>query len=177
MTVSPIFAQCFAVVVGLEGGYDNSSYDPGNWTSGRVGSGILKGTAWGISAASYPQLNIKSLTQADAQEIYLRDYWTPAHCDVMPTGLALMVFDSAVNNGVHRAIVFLQTMLRVTADGVMGPQTLAAVASIPDVDAACIEFLAQRLRFMASLPTWEAFSLGWSRRLCALPFKVSALLR
>lgn len=175
--ISPIFASCFAVVVGLEGGYDNSSYDPGNWTGGRVGSGILKGTAWGISAGSYPALNIRGLSQADAQAIYLRDYWTPASCDIMPTGLALMVFDSAVNNGVHRAITFLQIMLKVDADGIVGPRTLAAIAAISDVDAACIEFLAQRLRFMASLPTWATFGLGWSRRLCGLPFKVSALVQ
>ena len=46
--------------------------------------------------------------------------------------------------------------------------TLAAAASAPGA-ALCAEFQAQRLSFMASLPTWRAFGLGWARRLCARP--------
>lgn len=36
--------------------------DKGNWTGGRVGVGQLKGTKYGISAAAYLHLGIKSLT-------------------------------------------------------------------------------------------------------------------
>jgi lysozyme family protein len=36
--------------------------------------------------------------------------------------------------------------------------------------AICAEFQAQRMAFMASLPTWKTFGLGWSRRLCRLPY-------
>jgi hypothetical protein len=31
--------------------------------------------------------------------------------------------------------------------------------------------MAQRLAFMAALPTWKLFGLGWARRLCALPWQ------
>jgi lysozyme family protein len=37
--------------------------------------------------------------------------------------------------------------------------------------ALCAEFLARRLSFMASLPTWRTFGLGWARRLCSLPYQ------
>jgi hypothetical protein len=32
--------------------------DPGNWTGGAIGKGELRGTKWGISAQTYPQIDI-----------------------------------------------------------------------------------------------------------------------
>jgi lysozyme family protein len=64
-------------------------------------------------------------------------------------------------------------------DGVIGQKTLSAVdqaAARPDglIDLGA-EFLAQRLLFMTSLPTWRTFGLGWARRLCRLPYEALAL--
>ena len=80
--------------------------------------------------------------------------------------------DAAVNNGVARAVRWLQGALGVSPDGAMGPATLAAVDAQAGRGAPlCAEFQAQRLSFMAGLPTWRTFGTGWSRRLCALPFQ------
>jgi len=76
--------QAFAIVVGHEGSFDRTSADPGNWTAGRVGSGELRGTKYGISAAAYPSLDIEDLTLADAKAIYQRDYWSQINADRMP---------------------------------------------------------------------------------------------
>jgi lysozyme family protein len=171
-----LFDQVFTIVIGHEGGFTAAPSDPGNWTGGKCGLGICRGTNWGISAASYPDLDIQHLSQADAAAIYQRDYWTPVAGDQLPPPLALLVFDAAVNNGVSRAVRWLQAILGVMQDGAIGPVTLAALAS-RDGDGAtlCAEYLAQRLIFMAALPTWKTFGEGWARRLCALPFQAVSI--
>jgi lysozyme family protein len=59
----------------------------------------------------------------------------------------------------------------VVPDGVIGAATLAAVDARSGGGAAVLaEFQAQRLMFMAGLPTWRTFGAGWARRLCRLPF-------
>ena len=168
------FAQAFAIVVGHEGGFSAERADPGNWTSGTVGRGRLRGTKFGISAAAYPTLDIAGLTMADAEAIYRRDYWIPVSAEAMPPPLALIVFDSAINNGVERAVRWLQMALGTSVDGDLGPETLAclrALAKPEEITATCTEFQAQRFDFMANLPTWRSFGLGWARRLCALPYQ------
>ena len=166
------FDQAFGLVISAEGGYSANQADPGNWTGGRCGMGECRGTNWGISAAAYPQLDIHALTEAQAREVYRRDYWDRAGCGQLPPPLALLVFDAAVNNGVGRATRWLQAALGVAQDGAVGPATLAAAQAQAGQGAAlCAEFQARRLAFMAGLPTWRAFGAGWARRLCALPFQ------
>ena len=164
-----IFERAFAVVVGEEGGFTDNPADAGNWTGGRCGAGRCAGTKFGISAAAYPALDIAGLRIEAAREIYRRDYWGKLRGDALPPALALLVFDAAVNNGVGRAVRWLQVAAGVTADGVMGEATLAAVR-VRASPAILAEFQAQRLVFMAALPTWRTFGLGWARRLCRLPF-------
>jgi lysozyme family protein len=169
-----MFEQAFAILIGHEGGYDTTHDDPGNWTSGRVGSGLLRGTKFGISAGSYPSLDVAAIQLADAQAIYKRDFWDPLQTDDMPPPLALLVFDAAVNNGKTHASTWLQIAVGADPDGQIGPrtlQTLQQAASSKGGAAICAEFMAQRLAFMSALPTWRIFGLGWSRRLCALPYQ------
>ena len=168
--MSDAFDRCFAITVGHEGGQlDLNPNDSGNWTGGSVGYGELRGSKFGISAAAYPSLKISDLTLEQAKNLYFQDYWTPVSGDALPLPLAVLVFDAAVNNGIHRATIWLQVALDVGADGLIGPVTLAA-AHNRGVDA-CPAFLAQRIYFMAGLPAWHDFGLGWSRRLAALPYQ------
>lgn len=172
MMADSAFARAFRVVVGEEGGYTTNPADPGNWTSGQCGAGRCAGTKFGISAAAYPGLDIAGLSLGDAQAIYRRDYWDRVQGDALPPPLALLVFDAAVNNGVGRAVRWLQQALGVQADGVPGAATVAAVhAHAGDGAALMAEFQALRMAFMAGLPTWRTFGLGWARRLCRLPYE------
>lgn len=165
------FDQAFRIVVGEEGGYTANPADPGNWTGGACGRGACNGTRYGVSAAAYPGLAIATLTLDAARAIYRRDYWDPVGGDSLPPALALLVFDAAVNNGVSRAVRWLQGAAGVAPDGAIGPRTLAAVTASAGQGAALLaEFQAQRLLFMAGLPTWRTFGLGWARRLCRLPY-------
>jgi lysozyme family protein len=168
-----IFPRIFAIVVGHEGeALDLTREDRGNWTGGVVGRGELRGSKFGLSAASYPNVDIAALTLESACAIARRDFWEKMRGAALPPALALLVFDAAYNNGLSRAVRWLQAAVGVNADGVIGPATLAAVASrAGDGATLCAEFQAQRLAFMASLPTWPVFGLGWARRLCALPYQ------
>ncbi len=172
--VSDAFLRAYPIVAGAEGGLTTDPADPGNWTGGARGRGVCRGTQWGISAAAYPTLDIVRLTLADAQTLYRRDYWDRVHGDELPPAVALLVFDAAVNNGVGRAVRWLQAAAGVAADGVLGAATLAAVHAMPAL-ALLVEFQAQRMVFMAGLPTWRSFGLGWARRLCRLAFDAAVM--
>lgn len=117
------------IVLKKEGGYTKNPKDSGNWTGGKPNRGVLKGTKFGISAKSYPDLDIKNLTRADAVSIYKRDYWDKIKADLLPEALRLTVFDMAVNAGVTRAAELLQEICNVERDGIIGPVTLSAAQS------------------------------------------------
>jgi lysozyme family protein len=167
------FARCFAFTLGAEGGYSNNPADPGNWTGGAVGNGELRGTKFGVSASAYPQLDIANLTEEQAEEIYRRDYWAPLQGDSLPLPIALVVFDAAVNAGPKRAVFWLQQATGVPADGVLGPDTLAAL-NAGDPLALAREALVRRLDFSTHLSSWASFGLGWSRRIISLAGEISS---
>jgi lysozyme family protein len=157
------FEQAFTIVLGHEGGYSDDPADPG----GR--------TKYGISARAYPRLDIGSLTLEDAQRIYERDYWLAAGCDLADPGLALVLFDAAVNCGVSQAVRWLQAALGVSVDGVLGPQTLQAIERCNNPVGTLAELHSARIHMMAGLPTWAKFGRGWSRRLALLPFQAAGM--
>lgn len=160
------FDRAFELLIGHEGGYTTNRNDRGNWTGGVVGKGELKGTKFGIAASSYPKLDIKNITLAQAKAIYLRDFWTRAKCDQLPSTVRFDVFDVAVNSGVKRSAILLQKALGVTADGIIGKQTMAAVNKF-DPEQLLMLYAAQRIYFYANLKDWQHFGKGWARRVAS----------
>lgn len=157
------FDAAFALVVDVEGGLSMDPSDPGNWTGGACGRGALCGTKYGISAASYPGIDIATLTLDGAKGFYRIGYWAPWSMDRMPPAIATLAFDAAVNEGPGWAIPALQRAAGVIDDGKIGPVSLAAITRNPD--SVLAEFAAQRALRYASLPAFPRFGLGWLRRL------------
>lgn len=147
-----------------EGGYSDEADDPGNWTGGVVGKGELRGTKYGISAAAYPDIDILSLTAAEASELYRRDYLQPIGAGRFREGVAFQLFDLAVNSGPARAVRLLQKAIGVVDDGVVGPVTLGRLRALSEGDVIML-VLAERLDFMRGLKGWSAFGNGWMRRI------------
>jgi lysozyme family protein len=147
-----------------EGGYTNNPKDPGNWTGGKVGQGRLLGTKFGIAANTYPNVDIPGLTIEKASAIYRRDYWIASGADRMPPAVGFQLLDGAINSGVKRSVQWLQQAVGVTADGVVGPRTIAAVGAMDPADVVLM-MLAARLAFMADLTSWADFGRGWARRI------------
>ncbi len=78
-------------------------------------------TKYGISKRSYPQVDIAALTEADAKEIYRRDFWAKIRGDDLPAGIDLATLDPSINSGRARGVRWMQQGLGIMADGVMGP--------------------------------------------------------
>jgi lysozyme family protein len=155
------FDKAFDRLIGIEGGFTDNPYDDGNWTGGRMGNGELKGTKFGIAAASYPALDIKNLTVADAKEIYQRDFWDvigKAH-----PAIKFQLFDAAVNHGRGNGIRILQRAIGVADDGSWGRVSQAALDAM-DPNDVLFRFIAYRLKFWAKLTKFDEFGRGWTNR-------------
>lgn len=128
-------------------------------------------TRFGITEAEARRVgyrgDMRELPLSLAQEIYRRDYWAAIKADELPVAIRYPMFDAAVNSGVPQATRWLQRAVGVRDDGIIGPVTLAA-AHQADAQRLKSAILAQRLRFMAGLSNWPAFSRGWSRRIADL---------
>lgn len=168
------FDQAFGILVdhAHEGGFSNDPQDKGNWTGGQIGSGVCKGTKYGISAASYPGEDIEHLTLERAKELYARDFWGPAGCDAVPDILKYDLFDTAVNTSAPghcvTAIKMLQHAVGETEDGVLGPHTLQALQSTPP-SRLLFRFDAARLVYYAGMSDaiWLRFGRGLVKRVAS----------
>lgn len=160
------FDRAFERLIGHEGGFTDDRKDRGNWTSGKIGVGQLKGTKYGISAMTYPTEDIAGLTLERAKRLYQRDFWGPAGCDAVPAGLKFDLFDTAVNSGVKTAVTLLQRAVGVHDDGILGPQTLLALSSTPALRVVG-RFNGHRLQFMTETGGWSTYNRGWARRIAA----------
>jgi len=161
------FDQAFHNLLGHEGGFTDDKRDPGNWTGGRVGVGELKGTNFGIAANTYPEEDIRNLTVDRAKLLYRRDFWNRIRADELPAVIRYPMFDAAVNSGVPQASRWLQRAVGATADGVIGPRTLAATNAM-EPQVVLRRLLSVRLRFMTGLSNWPVHGRGWARRIADL---------
>lgn len=156
-----------------EGGFVHNPKDPGGATNLGVTQATL--SHWRSSLVTADE--VKLLTKAEATSIYHALYWNVCRCPEHPPGLDLVLFDCAVNCGASRSAAFLQSLLGVKPDGVIGPITLDALEHFlfTDTDAlgsslnrwrALVEDLIQkRANYYATLPTYAEFGKGWMNRL------------
>ena len=145
------FAQMIERVLSHEGGYVSDSRDRGGETK------------FGISKRSYPTVDIKALTLADAKAIYKRDFWARVQGDKLHPAVAYQALDAAVNHGIGNAVRWLQRAAGVADDGAIGPVTIAALARHDPADLVLL-FNAERLAFYTKLSTWPTFGRGWVNR-------------
>ena len=116
-------------ILNAEGGYTNNPADPGGETK------------FGISKRSYPHIDIKSLTVAQAKEIYKNDFWLANKYDQIANDfIAEQALDLAVNIGPANANKILQKaynflancaneLALLSVDGTIGKNSIAAINS------------------------------------------------
>jgi lysozyme family protein len=148
------FDDVFKTLIGYEGGYSNNPADPG----GETMYGITKR----VAVANGYTGEMRDLTLDQAKAIAKSQYWDKFHCDQYDGAIGFEVFDAAFNGG--HPTQWLQQAAGVTADGVIGPATIAAIKAIDPVRV-CARFLAYRLEYMDSLNDWQTFSKGWAKRI------------
>ena len=153
------FDEAFHHLLGHEGGYVNHPDDPGGETN------------WGVTKVVARQHGyeglMKDMPVGIAKAIYRKSYWDAVQADNLPPAIRYAVFDAAVNSGVGTSVRWLQQAVGATADGVLGPKTLAAVHEL-NPDGVLRRMLAKRLTAMTSMSGWPSFSKGWARRVATL---------
>lgn len=153
------FEQCLAFVLKHEGKFVNHPKDPGGMTN----LGVTKRVWEEWIGHAVDEAEMRALTPDAVAPLYKKNYWDKIKADSLPAGVDYSVFDCAVNSGPSQAVKFIQRALNLTADGVIGPLTIAA-AEQRDPAELIEQFYEERLHFLQSLKTWDTFGKGWQRR-------------
>lgn len=170
---SPAFRNALTFVLSAERGYVNDPTDRGGETNLGISDkrdGVADGMT-DVDGDGKPDTRIRDLTVEQAGQIYFRDYWYPAYCQLWPDEVALFVFDSSVQHGAKKAVQLLQEAVGFTGksvDGIAGKNTRAAVESA-DPDWLMNRLYLRRSRYYADIiksnPSQGKFLNGWFNRL------------
>jgi len=163
------YKKALAFTLRYEGGYANHPNDKG----GETNRGITHTTYDTYrKVKGLPVQSVKLITDEEVNDIYYKMYWLTASCDKLPYPLNMVVFDAAVNHGPLKAIKLLQRILGLHQDGLVGPKTLAAVATIKDDYGACDDYMDEREAFfnaiVAANSSQSVFLKGWLNRVASL---------
>jgi len=189
------FERAFARTMGHEGGY---VYDPDD-AGGETYMGISRRfhprwPGWKtideiritsdheyFSAILYENLRVKN----EARAFYRDHYWDRFQGDLIPMQeIAEELFDTSVNMGVHRAVIFLQQALNllnrnqknysdISEDGGFGPQTLETFEiylKLENNNYSSLLIIMNTLqgmhyvKYMRDHPEQEKYARGWLKR-------------
>ncbi|MDR5661010.1 glycosyl hydrolase 108 family protein [Burkholderia cenocepacia] len=150
------FDDAFDALMGNEGGYSNNPKDPGGET------------IWGITArvarASGYLGPMRQLPRETAKAIAKKLYWDPLHLDSFDPRIAFQIFDAHYNGDGGHYVIWMQGSAGIAVDGLMGPNTIAAIQSTPPWRF-LLRWNSLRLQYFTSLQRWLDFGRGWTRRI------------
>lgn len=148
-----------AKVLEYEGGFVNHPRDTGGVTNLGITKRVYE--EWVQRPVSIQEM--RELTVMHVAPIYEHEYWDRVRGDELPDGVDLMLFDFAVNAGVKRAIRTAQWVVGAKVDGIIGPKTMAAIASYDPMQF-IQEYTERKLAFYRRLRNYDVFGRGWERR-------------
>ena len=137
----PSVEEVAAQIVAREGGYVNDPDDPGGATNYGVTIGTMKSLGLDLNKdGRVDATDVRMLTRAQAQQIFVEHYFRRPRLSDLPPAVQASVFDMYVNAGTNAVKILQRLVARMgfpaTADGVIGPQTVAAAhdaaAAAPD---------------------------------------------
>ncbi|OUL84267.1 muramidase [Paraburkholderia hospita] len=159
------FKKISKIILRHEGGYVNRSDDKGGPTN--------HGIAWPTwqkyakeDVGVDPTLdNLKSLTEQQAEVIYLKRYWQPkGFCGFKDERVAVMVYDWSITSG--GAALQIQKLLNqkyrsnIAEDGGMGKQTVDAINAAPDQQALLQDIASIRRQYYTNLTIKDSTQIG-----------------
>lgn len=170
---SDFFPAALAYLLHDEGGFVDNPYDKGGPTKYGITMATL--ARWRRQPVSVD--DVRSLTPADATQIYYTWYWKPLGCDKLTQpSIPTMILNAGVLFGVGVSAVAAQKAARqagfpsLAADGHVGPATVAALNSVdPRRFAAAFadELLDRAVRICDEDPRDERFERDWLTRIGA----------
>ncbi len=161
------FKSALKIILELEQGYVNHPRDLGG------------ATAYGIIQATYDSYRLSSqqakkairyITAIEVADIYRDHYWLPTACNLMPSKLALLVFDTAVNMGNTKVVQYFQELLGSKATAMNAKMIndinyYLSKHSENDLLFAFIERRKQSYQAYSKKPGQQEFLKGWLNRL------------
>jgi lysozyme family protein len=144
-------------ILKFEGGYVNDPDDPGGETN------------FGISKRAYPDVDMKTLTEHRAKEIYYNDYWIRYKADRLTPDLQIMFFDMCINIGGSGSIKILQKTAnqklkkKLKVDGKIGIKTIAGTKAL-SLDRLTTGRIKYYSELVAKKPKLDKYYYGWIRR-------------
>ena len=184
------FALAHNFTAEWEGGLSNDKFDAGGITKYGV-SIVFLTDVYNESKANRAMLNtmlgltstpktedIKSLTKAQAEELFRWQFWGRLGLDAFPVRPAVFLYDCAVNHGRSTAVKLTQRGCNAAGwtpalidDGILGPKSHEAFMSATSdkfVDCAVTARENYYKAIVRNKPTQSVFINGWLNRAKAL---------
>ena len=141
-----------ALVRRFEGGLADIKGDTGGLTNFGISFTFLKDRHIDVNGDGIVSAeDIRGMSEEQADALYEEHFWKPLGCDALPDALALVVYDSGVNQGKGWALKALAQAQRMQVDE-------AAIMR---------EFLCLRMLRYTECKLWPSCKRGWTRRLMA----------
>lgn len=154
-----------------EGGFSNHPLDKG----GATNKGITIATFRQFFGKNVTVEQLKNMTDAQWETIFRNGYWNPFKGDaIMNQSIADICVDWAWASGTKTAIMRVQRIVGVKADGIVGNATLSAINSAEQkllfdkIKSARISFVEAIVR---KNPTQKVFLKGWKNRIQSIRYK------
>ena len=166
---SPEFIEIIKHILKLEGGYVCDPADRG----GETNFGVSRRFA---NSVGMTELDIKNMTEYQAQKIYYNYFWKPIKGDsIIESGgkwVAAYVLDMHINSG--KGVLILQKALnkflsnKLVEDNLIGNKTLNALASVKDTQNLKCKLIESRIDYYIEItkrrPKNLKFLQGWTNR-------------
>lgn len=164
-----------------EGGYVNDPLDRGgeticgiarkfwgSWSGWKILDEKTKNTTGALKTKTANLLLKDSLFMKEVREFYKKNFWDEMNLDkITDQRIAENMFDFAVNSGVKKAAQKIQQILKLTADGEIGPKSIAAINST-NPEWLLKEYKESRRQFFLAIvennPSQARFINGWMKR-------------
>ena len=153
-----------------EGGFSNHPLDKG----GATNKGITIATFRQFFGKNATVEQLKNMTDTQWENIFRNGYWNPFKGDaIMNQSIADICVDWAWASGTKTAIMRVQRIVGVKADGIVGNATLSAINSAEQkllfdkIKSARISFVEAIVR---KNPTQKVFLKGWKNRIQSIKY-------
>lgn len=167
----------FPFILQWEGGFVNHPNDPGGATNKGVTLKTLRSQRKDFADkdkdGDIDVDDLKKITNADAQFIFEKDYWSRIKGNSLEQPIANILADWVWLSGSH-AIRRPQRLVGVTADGIMGPKTIKALneaykkAPADFINSLYKDRYAYINEIIKANPKLKSFQKGWINRMESL---------
>jgi lysozyme family protein len=171
------FDPYFPSIIKSEGSvYENDPTDTGGCTKFGIILQTLKDYKFDVNKDGvFTCEDVKALTVEDAKTIYKKMYWDYFKADsIKNQSLAEYIVDGAINQGKGTIAKYIQDIIGVTADGLVGNKTIEAINNYNSkelFDKLKAKREEKYHKIVANNPSQNKFLKGWLNRLNCIDYQ------